>query len=90
MRKAILVIGFGLLTGCGTGYAVVKTHKGGGYSAGLNMEKVEAPQSVTFLKSNDTNIAICIVPDEGTVTVSASDTGEKTLRCYDLSQPVID
>ena len=84
MRKAILVIGFGLLTGCGTGYAVVKTHKGGGYSAGLNMEPVEASQNVTFLKSNDTNIAICMVSG------SSDSSNNSKLKCYDLAQPVID
>ena len=90
MKKLAIIIIAGFITGCGTGYAVVKTHKGGGYSAGLNMATVEDPQNVTFLKSNDTNIAICIIPDKNTITVNANDTIKRNKqKCYDLAQPII-
>ena len=83
MKKLIIIIIAGFTTGCGTGYAVVKTHKGGGYSEGLNMETVEGSQNITFLKSNDTNIAICMAPNKNT-----EDNAKP--QCYNLAQPIID
>jgi len=83
MKKLAIIIIAVFTTGCGTGYAVVKTHKGGGYSQGLNMETVEVSQSVTFLKSNDKNIAICMTPNKNSE-------GDVKPQCYNLAQPIID
>ena len=83
MKKLAIIIIAGFITGCGTGYAVVKTHKGGGYSSGLNMESVKGSQNVTFLKSNDTNIAICMAPNKNAK-------GDTKPQCYNLAQPIID
>lgn len=80
MKYVMLLAALGMfLTGCGR-YALVKTHKNGGYSSG--QPRFVDNQDVMFISNGDRDISVCMWTDKKVV----KDTDRK---CYDLAQPVI-